>query len=90
YDLVETAPPIDDLLQTLAADLEPDTLLLPETDVSILHLLAPDHQRAHEVDGAVTEAALPLLTRKEHHDLALDSALASLFGGARPAQESGP
>ena len=68
--------------QTLAVDHGEDSLLAGESLDNVLHLFAPSHLRSGEDDlllRALAHDALPMLTRKEHHDLSLDSALDSHF-----------
>ncbi|MFG6447429.1 TagK domain-containing protein [Roseateles sp. BYS180W] len=85
YELLGPPPPIDQLMQSLDIGTAVNDVLAPEPLDSVLHLLAPEHLRtppsqAQDLLSALEPEALPGLTRKEHHDMALDSAIASLLG----------
>lgn len=83
YDLLAPPPEIDELMLGLDTGTSLDDFLASELPDSVLHLLAPAPHRRGDGDGDLLEPfghdPLPTLTRKEHHDLALDSAIGSLL-----------
>lgn len=82
-------PSLDDLLgqpQSIAAVIQSldglgaNDLMGPVSHDSVLHLFAPEHLRAPEQESleSLVRHSLPGLTLREHHRLALDSAMPHL------------
>lgn len=91
------SPGLDDLLgqqHSIASVLESldalggSDVLAPEPFDSVMHLFAPENLRAQESLQSLVQHSLPGLSQREHHSMALDSAMP--FVGGEAAFASSP